>query len=89
MGEGRESHGFHGVKEGGQSSQTEFKRSTVEKWLPMSDGGGGGGGRGRSLEYYMALWGYQVNFIVGQPKSSNPAPPAVNNERSLGKEIAT
>ena len=89
MGEGRESHCFHGVKEGGQSSQTEFKRSTVEKWLPMSDGGGGGGGRGRSLEYYMALWGYQVNFIVGQPKSSNPAPPAVNNERSLGKEIAT
>lgn len=87
MGEGRESHCFHGVKEGGQSSQTEFKRSTVEKWLPMSDGGGGG--RGRSLEYYMALWGYQVNFIVGQPKSSNPAPPAVNNERSLGKEIAT
>lgn len=51
--------------------------------------GGGGGGRGRSLEYYTALWGYQVNFIVGQPKSSNPAPPAVNNERSLGKEIAT
>ena len=89
MGEGRESHCFHGVKEGGQSSQTEFKRSTVEKWLPMSDGGGGGGGRGRSLEYYMALWGYQVNFIVGQPKSSNPAPPAVNNERSFGKEIAT
>lgn len=88
MGEGRESHCFHGVKEGGQSSQTEFKRSTVEKWLPMSDGGGGGG-RGRSLEYYMALWGYQVNFIVGQLKSSNPAPPAVNNERSLGKEIAT
>ena len=83
---------FHGVKEGGQSSQTEFKRSTVEKWLPMSGGGGegeGGGGRGRSLEYYMALWGYQVNFIVGQPKSSSPAPPAVNDERSLGKEIAT
>lgn len=51
--------------------------------------GGGGGRRGRSLEYYMALWGSQVNFIVGQPKSSNPAPPAVNNERSLGKEIAT
>lgn len=50
---------------------------------------GGGGGRGKSLEYYIALWGYQVNFIVGQPKSSNPAPPAVNNERSLGKEIAT
>lgn len=88
MGEGRESHCFHGVKEGGQSSQTEFKRSTVEKWLPTS-GGGGGGGRGKSLEYYMALWGYQVNFIVGQPKSSNSAPPAVNNERSLGKEIAT
>ena len=65
MGEGGESHCFHGVKEGGQSSQTEFKRSTVEKWLPMS-GGGGGGVRGRSLEYYMALWGYQVNFIVGQ-----------------------
>lgn len=84
MEEGGKSHCFHGVKEGGQSSQTEFKRSTVEKWLPMS-----GGGRGRSLEYYTALWGYQVNFIVGQPKSSNPAPPAVNNERSLGKEIAT
>lgn len=65
MGEGGESHCFHGVKEGGQSSQTEFKRSTVEKWLPMS-GGGGGWVRGRSLEYYMALWGYQVNFIVGQ-----------------------
>lgn len=80
MEEGRESHCFHGVKEGGQSSQTEFKRSTVEKWLPM---------RGRALEYHIALWGYQVNFIVGQPKSSNPAPPAVNNERSLGKEIAT
>lgn len=78
---------FHGVKEGGQSSQTEFKRSTVEKWLPMIGGGGEGGGR--SLEYYMALWGSQVNFIVGQPKSSSPAPPAVNNERSLGKEIAT
>ena len=87
MGEGGESHCFYGVKEGGQSSQTEFKRSTVEKWLPMS--GGEGGERGRSLEYYIALWGYQVNFIVGQPKSSNPAPPAVNNERSLGKEIAT
>ena len=88
MEEGGKSHCFHGVKEGGQSSQTEFKRSTVEKWLPMS-GGGGGGGRGRSLEYYTALWGYQVNFIVGQPKSSNPVPPAVNNERSLGKDIAT
>ena len=85
MEEGGKSHCFHGVKEGGQSSQTEFKRSTVEKWLPMS----GGGGRGRSIEYYIALWGYQVNFIVGQPQSSNPAPPAVNNERSLGKEIAT
>ena len=36
MGEGRESHCFHGVKEGGQSSQTEFKRSTVEKWLSFS-----------------------------------------------------
>ena len=47
MEEGRESYCFHGVKEGGQSSQTEFKRSTVEKWLPMSGGGGreeGGGG---------------------------------------------
>lgn len=44
MGEGGESHCFHGVKEGGQSSQTEFKRSTVEKWLPMSGGGGGGDG---------------------------------------------
>lgn len=47
MGEGGESHCFHGVKEGGQSSQTEFKRSTVEKWLPMSGGGGEGGGGGQ------------------------------------------
>lgn len=43
MEEGRESHCFHGIKEGGQSSQTEFKRSTVEKWLPMSGGGRGEG----------------------------------------------
>ena len=57
--------------------------------MAANEWGGGGGGRGRALEYHIALWGYQVNFIVGQPKSSNPAPPAVNNERSLGKDIAT
>ena len=88
MGEGGKSHCFHGVKEGVSRLKQNLK-GCQEKWLPMSGGGGGGRGRERSLEYCIAFWGYQVNFIVGQPKSSNPAPPAVNNERSLGKKIAT
>lgn len=88
MGEGGESHCFHGVKEGGQSSQTEFKRSTVEKWLPMS-GWGGGMGEGEVIRVLHGLMGISGKFHCGTTKSSNPAPPAVNNERSLGKEIAT
>ena len=73
MGEGRESHGFHGVKEGGQSSQTEFKRSTVEKWLPMS-GGGGGRGEGEVTRVLHSLMGISGKFHCGTTKILQPCP---------------
>lgn len=72
MGEGRESHGFHGVKEGGQSSQTEFKRSTVEKWLPMSDGGGRG--EGEVIRVLHGLMGISGKFHCGTTKILQPCP---------------
>ena len=72
MGEGRDSHCFHGVKEGGQSSQTEFKRSTVEKWLPMSDGGGRG--EGEVIRVLHGLMGISGKFHCGTTKILQPCP---------------
>ena len=72
MVEGRESHCFHGVKEGGQSSQTEFKRSTVEKWLPMSDGGGRG--EGEVIRVLHGLMGISGKFHCGTTKILQPCP---------------
>ena len=72
MEEGRESHCFHGLKEGGQSSQTEFKRSTVEKWLPMS--GGGGRGEGEGIRVPHSLMGISGKFHCGTTKILQPCP---------------
>ena len=72
MGERGKSHCFHGVNEGGQSSQTEFKRSTVEKWLPMS--GGGGRGEGEVNRVLHSLMGISGKFHCGTTKILQSCP---------------
>lgn len=72
------SHGFLGGTEGGQSSVTEYKGKIIKVF---ADWGGEGEG---SLEYYRALRGNKVNFMVTQPKSSHPpSTQARNNDGPL------
>ena len=71
-----ESHGFKGgrwgINRGRQSIKGRLEKIGCQ--LIAAEGGG-------LKECQRASWGDRVNFIVTQPKCSNPPPPAIKNEQ--------